>query len=431
MKSFRIAAVIIAVISSLAYAKGTGSTAAQFLAIGPGARASGMGETGVADVIDGYALYWNPANLGRLQKTVVDFTHMEYVQDIKYDYMAYAEPTAYGTFSAGALSLYTGDIAKTTEDIAGNYQATGQTFGSMEYAVLFGWGKQIGRKLALGFSAKSINQTIDVVSASGFAGDVGASYFFTDMFRMGMAVQNMGGQIKGNDLPSNVKLGCSIVLPKQFMSIAVDADYPPSGKPSFGVGMENRIAKGMVIRDGFNTRPETGGISGIHLGLGITWQQMKFDYAFGMYGDIGGSHMLSMGYAFKTGLGGRPLSGIAVYPNPVDFSTEETGTLHFKHIPKDAVIRIFDMSGKLVKSIRPGTAGNDGVSHKATWDGKNDNDVNVGVGEYFYLISDINGHQKSGKMIVTGERTKELIREDNGSKKSPIRKNNKKSKHTS
>ena len=42
-----------------------GTTAAQFIKLGVGARAIGMGGTFVAEASDLSALYWNPAGLGR------------------------------------------------------------------------------------------------------------------------------------------------------------------------------------------------------------------------------------------------------------------------------------------------------------------------------------------------------------------------------
>ena len=286
--------------SSLIFAKGAGSTAAEFLAIQPGASTSGMGETGVAEVCDGNALYWNPAGLALLKTPEISITHMIYIQELNYDYMAYSRPTnKYGTFAAGAIALYSGNIPKTSENSLGNYLDTGQSFTSMEYAILFGWGKQIDKKLSLGLSVKSITQTIDAVSASGFAGDVGIDYALRDKLRIGMAVQNLGSQIKGNDLPTNVKMGCNVILPSHFVSISADADYAMADELSFGVGIE-KIIKGLIaVRVGYNTRTETTlGLTGIHAGLGIIWQRLKFDYAFGTYGEIGMSHMLSIGINF-------------------------------------------------------------------------------------------------------------------------------------
>jgi len=63
-----------------AEAKGPGTSAANFLKIGVGARATAMGDafTGLAN--DGTCLYWNPAGLTQLEKreclVYVDPTHM-------------------------------------------------------------------------------------------------------------------------------------------------------------------------------------------------------------------------------------------------------------------------------------------------------------------------------------------------------------------
>ncbi|GAI15775.1 unnamed protein product, partial [marine sediment metagenome] len=133
----------------LCYGKGAGSTAAQFLCIQPGARPSGMGEVHVSVIGDGNSLYWNPAGLGYLDNAEICFTHMVYFQELNYNFISYCKPFSdLGTFSIGGITLYSGDIPKTSEDTLGNYVDTGETFTTLETAVIFGWGKKINSKLS-------------------------------------------------------------------------------------------------------------------------------------------------------------------------------------------------------------------------------------------------------------------------------------------
>ena len=93
------------------------------------------------------------------------------------------------------------------------------------------------------------------------------------------------------------------------------------------------------------------------------------------------------------------LSAVVVYPNPVNFSTSVRGTVKFENLMADSRIKIFNLKGKLVKTLNPDTLANDGSSGKAEWDGKNEDGETVGFGLYLYHIT--SGSQKTtGKIAV-------------------------------
>lgn len=94
------------------------------------------------------------------------------------------------------------------------------------------------------------------------------------------------------------------------------------------------------------------------------------------------------------------LNDVAVYPNPVNFARAVRNTVKIGNITKNATIKIFDVTGRLVKSLNPGTSENDGVSGRAEWNGKNEDGDSVGMGLYFFQITDEAGNKKSGKIGV-------------------------------
>lgn len=281
----------------LVQAKDAGSASAQFLAIQPGARANGMGEVGVSLVNDVSASYWNPAGLAEIERMEIGLTHMLYIQSLGYDNVSYAVPMGkYGTLAVSGLALYSGKIDKTTEDSAGNYVATNETFNTMESAISLGYGVKIMQNCAFGVNLKTISQRIGDVSASGFAGDVGAKYSISNTIKAGLAVQNLGPAIKGDSLPTVVKAGCHTSI--RSLIVAVDGDYAMAGEMSYGIGTEYSIMKMLAIRAGYNTRADTNKLTGLHCGLGFILAGMTFDYAFIPYGDIGSSNVLSVGMKF-------------------------------------------------------------------------------------------------------------------------------------
>ena len=79
-----------------------GTTAADFLQLGVGGRAMGLGGAYTAVADDASALYWNPAGLTSVEKRDVTFMHAQYLQSSFYDYAAYAQNLGkYGAFGAG------------------------------------------------------------------------------------------------------------------------------------------------------------------------------------------------------------------------------------------------------------------------------------------------------------------------------------------
>lgn len=297
MKKLFYAVLMMAVGVGTVQAKGAGSASAQFLSIQSGARANGMGEVGVSLVNDVSASYWNPAGLVEVDRMEIGLTHMLYIQSIGYDNVAYAMPVGkYGTLAVSGLALYSGKIEKTTEDGAGNYMATDESFNTMESAVSVGYGARIAQDWAVGVNLKTISQRIGDVSVSGFAGDAGLKYSVSKDIKAGLAVQNLGPAINGDSLPTVVKAGCHMGM--RSMIVAVDTDYALAGGMSYGAGMEYSVMKMLAVRAGYNTRADTNKLTGLHCGFGVNWKGMAFDYAFIPFGDLGSSNVLSIGMKF-------------------------------------------------------------------------------------------------------------------------------------
>ena len=94
------------------------------------------------------------------------------------------------------------------------------------------------------------------------------------------------------------------------------------------------------------------------------------------------------------------LDGTVVYPNPVSFDTAASGLIKFVNLTDNPALRIYTISGELVKEIRPNDTGNAGNNGKIEWDGKNQNGEVVVRGLYIYLITDEAGGRKVGKFAV-------------------------------
>ncbi len=101
------------------------------------------------------------------------------------------------------------------------------------------------------------------------------------------------------------------------------------------------------------------------------------------------------------------LSSVRVYPNPFKPDSgdrslggaEDTSYITIDNITQTAKIRIYTISGELVRIIEA----DEGVS-QLEWDATNTEGEQVASGVYIYLITDKDGHKKMGRItIIRGE----------------------------
>ena len=83
-----------------------------------------------------------------------------------------------------------------------------------------------------------------------------------------------------------------------------------------------------------------------------------------------------------------------VYPNPFRVDDKAEFLVTFKYLPRTAVIRLYDLTGKLVKVIKK-----DDVSDSATWDLRNRRGTQVASGVYLYVIKS-DREEKRGKIVL-------------------------------
>jgi len=93
-----------------------GTTSAQFLKIGVGARAVGLGESFVAVANDPSAVYWNPAGLASLQRQELAISHVGWPGDINYEHVTWVLPSRrFGGSFALQFGLLSTELHETSE----------------------------------------------------------------------------------------------------------------------------------------------------------------------------------------------------------------------------------------------------------------------------------------------------------------------------
>jgi len=155
----------------------------EFLNLGVGADAFGMGKAVVASAKGVNAGYWNPAGLTELKEREVSFMHASYFQGIaNYDFAAYALPiNRTSSLAFYALRFGVDDILNTTEliDNQGNIDFNRiSLFSANDYAFNMAYAKKLEKSgMSFGFNAKVVRRLIGkFASAWGFGFDAGWQY---------------------------------------------------------------------------------------------------------------------------------------------------------------------------------------------------------------------------------------------------------------
>jgi long-subunit fatty acid transport protein len=278
----------------LARSQGTGTSAANFLKIGVGARASGMGEAFVAIADDATGAYWNSAGLANLNQSQITFMHNEWLSDLRYEYLSYAIPhKSKGTFAFSFSYLSLGKFEG--YDLTGN--AT-QDFSAHDLAGTFAYGHKLTPQFAVGGAFKYIQQKIDDQKASAYAVDFGALYQI-NAFNLGLSVRNIGTKMKFIQeeyaLPLTVDLGLAF-RGLANLTLAGDIEIPRDNSVLLKQGIEYGYQEMFFLRMGYGystSGEDFGGSTGLALGAGFLLKQYSFDYTYSPHADLGDAHRIS------------------------------------------------------------------------------------------------------------------------------------------
>ena len=322
--------IVLLAMSSIAYGQLTrtttkvGSTVAQFLKIGAGARSLAMGGSAAALEGDVYSIYWNPGALARLQSSgEATFNHAQWLADIDYDFAATGLTIeGFGTIGLSITSLRVPDDIVRTED---NPDGDGRRWGYNAFALGLSVARSLTDRFSIGFTGKYIREGIWDMSAQGFALDVGTIYTTTlNNLKIGASISNFGtpmrldgsnvtfnnfptgeqGQGPQNvpslykteayDLPLTFRLGLSMDAVKTEnlrATVAVDATHPNDNTEYVNSGLELAFDEMFFGRIGYKSLFLQDSEQGLTWGAGFRYEMsantsLKIDYAFADYGRL-------------------------------------------------------------------------------------------------------------------------------------------------
>lgn len=313
----------------------SGITAAQFLKIGIGSRAIGMGAAFTATADDMSAVYWNPAGIAANNGNQVYFSHTDWIAGVSNDFAAIASYVP-GIGTIGAFIIISksldGEVVRTISQPEG----TGELFDAGGIAIGLTYARNLTDNFSIGFNAKYIQENIWHMKSEGFAFDIGVLYKIDILneFRIAASVANFGTKMElegrdileiksvgegsqGNlintkieldqyDLPLFFRVGIAsdLIKAKSYrFTAAIDAIHPNDHTEYINLGGEFAWNEILFARFGYKSLFEKDTEQGLTLGVGINSRladivNVMIDYAYQDFGRLKNVHYLSLGFKF-------------------------------------------------------------------------------------------------------------------------------------
>jgi len=183
-----------------------GTTGADQLLIPVGAKTVATAGAFMASTTGTEAIYINPAGLSGSESSEALFSYTDYIAGMK---LAYFSAAYYmgdlGSVGLSFKNLNFGDIPITT---AANPDGLGATYSPSFFVLGLTYSKAITDRVRAGVNMKYINESIMATGANGLAFDFGVQYKFLGNLWLGVALKNIGSDMRytGTDLQSKTQV---------------------------------------------------------------------------------------------------------------------------------------------------------------------------------------------------------------------------------
>ncbi len=301
------------------------------------AEAMGKAGSGVATMMNSDAIYWNPAGIGWIQKSLdLNINYTAGIADI--NYLAPVVAVKLGTFGVlafdGIIMDYGTFYGTRRSDNSQGYVETG-TFSPQAFALGVGFSQKVSDHFSYGVHLKYAYQNLGsaYVSTAGTdvtdpnlqmgtinyshgepAFDVGAQYdFLFHGIRFGASLQNVSRQIMYEQqqflMPFAVNFGLT-VDPLSFLMtdresstnsfiLSVESTHPRDFRESVHFGAEYTFAKILALRAGYMTGLDERGLTaGLGVSQNVAGSNVRLNYAYEPFGVFGAVHYISIGASY-------------------------------------------------------------------------------------------------------------------------------------
>lgn len=295
-----------------------GTSSLQFLKIGIGGRATGMGESFIAVSNDMSALYWNPAGLMQFKEYGVHFTHSEWLVDLKHEF-------AGGIYRFGGnnvigisvIALHTAAMKKTTE-----FQplGTGEYFKFGDLGIGLTYARKLTDQFSFGITVRYVEETLAELKMRGVMFDLG-TYYWTGLSntRFAVTISNFGPQVKpggsvelagGRTLntfqqfppPTIFRIGFAydpVDNAKNKLTTSIQLNHPNDNAENINIGAEYSYKDFLFLRGGYKFNVDAENYSGgIGVKIPVLVTKTSLDYSVANFKDLGLTHRISLSLLF-------------------------------------------------------------------------------------------------------------------------------------
>jgi len=311
-----------------------GTTIGQFLKIGPSAKVSSLASAGASLSGEASMAFYNAGSLGRLDKMEFQFSHVQWLANIDYNYAILAIPVqGIGNLSLHLTSLNSGEMVVRTVN---NPEGTGERFSVTNTSIGLGYSLMLTDRVSVGFQLNYLTESIWNSSYSNMALSMGVQYQVAEnSLQIGASVANFGPRAgySGRDLyidydfdpdkygdndglpaelrteeyalPTIFRVGMSypfIFTDEYAIMVSVDAVHPNDNVESVNTGIDLKLTNYINIRGGYRGLFLEDSEGGLVFGAGLNAELMDygfiFDYAWSDYGRLDKVHRFTISIEF-------------------------------------------------------------------------------------------------------------------------------------
>jgi hypothetical protein len=284
--------------TSLAFAKGPGTTAGLTMLRTSGARISALANAGSVVRNDITALGFNPASLGSLSSGQAYAFYERGLADDTYGQMMVGTKFMNGSFGLSAGRYDAGQV-----ELFDGVNPGRTVSAQRDMAVNLGYGFSF-RGMEFGAGLRYLTSTIaESKSANATGVDLGANIPVAANLRAGVSLPVYQTKLSygstAEDMPRIARAGLSydtkFVAGMPLMLLAEVPYYVNEHERGFNIGMETRLSV-LALRLGYAFRPNANEFS---IGTGFAFRNVGMDYSFGLVqNELNSIHKLGLSFKF-------------------------------------------------------------------------------------------------------------------------------------
>lgn len=275
--------------SSHAYDSFTGTTRGSFLKLNNSVRAAAMGDSYIAVSDDNGAVFFNPAGLSQINSTQISSMYSNWLGGITFANSAVIIPRDKTTMGFSLNYYNLGAFEETTLALP---KGTGRIITPLASEFIYSLVRKVDPYSSYGGNFKIIYERISDISTVGYSADLGALWQIASNLTLGLTAKNIVSPL--GEVASYKNYGAGISYKSDRLLLNLDVNSPNDNKMSANIGGEFNLKSILFARAGFNTRNEENAGGSITGGLGLKLHNIKIDYAYVPYSDLGITHRVSV-----------------------------------------------------------------------------------------------------------------------------------------